>query len=128
MNRPLLSSNDIKTAILLFGGSISIYRTSLNEFNEPLDETLITKVTGYFYKTNPYKSFSPTDSGEKVSTNTKQEAKLLTWYSEESALIKKNDILEYQCIKYRITSLGNFENIYFDMSLQEVFEDGHDTI
>lgn len=107
----------IANVINMFPTECSVFRKELNEYNEPLDKVLLCHIKGFFHQGNNMISGIVKDSGEVKRG--KQEY-LMVVIDEETEQIKEGDLLTVKGIDYKISDLGNQNNmdIYYDMLLK----------
>lgn len=97
--------------------TVDIYRNGYNDFNEPVDNVNVGKITGFYYEEGST-NVKLADKAQVKSPLTKH---LLVVYGDESLSIKEGDFFYLHDTKFYIKDLGNYNklNIYFNMLLQE---------
>ena len=114
-------ANKIKPKILKvinkFPTHVTIYRNTVNEFGEPVEEQKVCSVTGFYHEGNTQMSFITADKGEFKKDKSKF---LMVGCDEITEKIKEGDYLYLDEKRFYIKDLGNQNrlNIYFDMLLQ----------
>lgn len=119
MNKEFITSQEIEVIVNEFGGQIQILTSSINEFNEPVDNELVTTITGLFYEDKKDITLQVNSGGQVSSTNSNTSYRLMTAQNEESKKIKINDTFEYNGDKYKIIDLGKFESSFYDIYLEK---------
>lgn len=97
---------------------VVIYRVILDDYNEHDGYEKIANLTGVLYASNNYSnnSIALTNDGESQSKETK---KFLVDFNDNSTKVKKGDYLIYKNNCYKVNSLGEDFEIFFEMMVEE---------
>lgn len=107
----------IEKVINKFPTNVNIFRSGLNEFNEPIEDLLVCNVNGFYHEGNAQISAITQDKGE-VKRN--KQRFLMVLYNDDTINVKENDYFYLDNIRYKIKDKGNQNrlNIYFDMLIE----------
>lgn len=118
----MLDKERIKSAVVkginLLPSEGKFYREELNQYEEPTGNlTLITTITGLFYKTTNDRltQLALMDKGEQLNYDN---TKFLALYDEESQKINIRDVLIVNGHKYKVLDPGENFGIYCDMAVR----------
>lgn len=104
----------LRRLIRLRGQAAEIYRLKKNEFHEPDGTESLGNIGGLFHEASGYLGAMIVEAGK---TYTAKQPMFLCEYTEK---IQKEDILEMQGIRYRVTGLDDLGNlhVFLDISLE----------
>lgn len=97
---------------------VSIYRAVLDDYKEVNGYEKVTDLTGVLYKSNNYSknNTSLANNGEISEEETK---KFLVDFNDKSVKVKKGDYLFYKNKCYKVNSLGEDFEVFFEMVVEE---------
>jgi len=107
----------VASAIKQMPYDVVIYREKTNNYREVLGYAKIAEVTGVLYKDSEKNiQINLSDKGE---VNTPINKKFLVDYNDKSILVKEGDFLFWGNQCWKIISLGEEFEIYFEMVVKE---------
>ncbi|MGL5507478.1 MAG: hypothetical protein ACRDB0_06225 [Paraclostridium sp.] len=104
-----------------FPTEVSIMRSILNEYGEPMQALKICDIRGFWHDGTSYGGARTTFISDGGKVKNHKQNYLMVVYDELSTLIREGDFFILDNVKYEIIDLGNCNNmnIYFDMLLRK---------
>ena len=105
-------------AIKKFGVNVEVFRSSFNEYNEPIDIAKEFEFKGLFSESQHGINSRNTDSGQVKKDKT---YKLIALIDNNTKKLKENDILLLKGTEFTLVNINNANmlDVYFDLTLEK---------
>ena len=111
-------THKIAKVIEKFGVDVEVFRSTLNEFNEPVGKVKVIEFRGLFSESQHSINSRNNDSGRVKKGKT---YKLIALIDNNTKRLKENDIFLIKCIEFNLVDVDNANmlDIYFDLALEK---------
>ena len=108
----------IAKTIKKFGVDVEVFRSTLNEFNEPVDKVKVIEFRGLFSESQLSINSRNTDSGQVKKDKS---YKLIALIDDNTRLLKENDIFLIKGVEFNLININNANMLdtYFDLTLEK---------
>ena len=108
----------IAKTIKKFGVDVEVFRNTLNEFNEPVDNINVIEFKGLFSESQHSINSRNIDSGQVKKDKT---YKLIALIDNHTRLLKENDIFLIKGVEFNLVNVNNANMLdtYFDLTLEK---------
>ena len=109
----------IAKTIKKFGVDVEVFRSELNEFNEPVGEIKVIDFKGLFSESQHSINSRNIDSGQVKKDKT---YKLIALIDANTKALKENDIFLIKGVKFKLVNINNANMLdtYFDLTLEKI--------
>ena len=112
-------SPKIFKAIKKFGVDVEVFRSTFNEFNEPVDKVKVIEFRGLFSESQHSISSRNIDSGQVKKDKT---YKLIALINRDTTQLKENDTFLIKGVEFNLVNINNANMLdtYFDLTLEKI--------